>query len=173
RLKRTNNSWLFAHSSLILAKLFYCRLKRRYIHSDVLHIKKDLLISFILPFFLGFMIWFFSPEITGKIEPWDSGSLYYLISLILIGVVTGLLSTKYFSLVYFGCISLVYLAVVLSQILFLNYFLPYPPSQFFGVGVIFICLSGFISLSCNIIVSYIKSNILVKNIYNKLINKDT
>jgi hypothetical protein len=114
--------------------------------------KKDFLISFILPFKFGFSIWFFSPEMTGKIEPWDSGSLYYLISLILVGVITGVLKTKYFALVYLGS--------ALSQIIFLYHFLPYPPSQYFGVGLIFICFYSFIPLGSNILVTFIKSKII-------------
>ncbi|MDO6447249.1 hypothetical protein Q4493_15880 [Colwellia sp. 1_MG-2023] len=121
--------------------------------------KKDFLINFMLPFIFGFIIWFISPEMIGKIEPWDSGSLYYLSSLILIGVITGVLNTKYLSL---ACFLLLYLGVALSQIIYLTYFLPYPPSQYFGVGVIFICFYSFIPLGCSILVSYIKSKMIGK-----------
>ena len=89
---------------------------------------------------------------TGKVEPWDSGRLYYLISLILSGVITGALNAKY--------VSLVYLGTALSQICFLNYFLPYPPSQYFGIGVISIWFFSSITLGSNILVSYVKSKII-------------
>lgn len=119
--------------------------------------KKVFVINFILPFLLGLTIWHTSPKITGKIEPWDSGGLYYLISLILIGVITGALNKNNFSLLN---ILLSYLGLVLGQIFFLSYFLPNPPSQYFGVGVGFICFYSLIPLGSYILVSYLKSKMV-------------
>jgi hypothetical protein len=110
----------------------------------------------------GFIIWFISPEATGKIEPWDSGSLYYLISLILVGVIIGVLNTRYPPLAQFSLAQfpLAYFGIVLSQIIYLNYFLPYPPSQYFGVGVVFIYFYSFITLGSHILIAYIKSKMV-------------
>jgi|GEM_PF-4620646 len=111
--------------------------------------KKDLLISFLLPFLLGFLVWYYSPEMTGKIEPWDSDSYYYIISLCSIGFITGLLSLKYTFLVYFG--------VVLSQSFFLTYSLQ--PSKFYLVGLFFVFLYSLSSLTIHIFVLLTKKEL--------------
>lgn len=57
-------------------------------------------------FLLGMAIWWASPRMTGHAEPWDAGSPYYALSLIVAGFAAALVHPKRFWLapvgIYFG-----------------------------------------------------------------------
>ena len=50
-------------------------------------------------------IWFLSPYVTGYREPWDAAGLYYVVSLVVGGLVSGLLAPKPVWAHYMGSVS--------------------------------------------------------------------
>jgi hypothetical protein len=61
-------------------------------------------------FTFGVLIWWLSPEITGRVEPWDAKSPYYVGSLFVSGLIAGVLSPRHAFLapigIFFGQFTL-------------------------------------------------------------------
>jgi hypothetical protein len=111
--------------------------------------KKGFMINFILPFILGFMIWFCSPGITGQIKPWESGEFYYLISLCLTGFITAFLNANN--------VFLIYLGVILSQAIFIA--IVVGVSELYLVRLGFVCLFSLMTLCTHLLVSLTKKSL--------------
>ncbi len=47
-------------------------------------------VSILIPFVGGALIWALSPQITGRVEPWDASGPYYWAALFVVGFVSGL-----------------------------------------------------------------------------------
>jgi hypothetical protein len=62
-------------------------------------------INFIFSAILGAIIWAVSPTITGSIEPWDAGTKYYIISLIMAGIITGIICPRNLLAAYVGILA--------------------------------------------------------------------
>ncbi len=56
--------------------------------------KRSVLRSFLLATLAGAAIWSLSPLLTGHVEPWDAGGLYYTVALALDGGLCGFVSPK-------------------------------------------------------------------------------
>lgn len=75
--------------------------------------------GFIIGFALGFLIWFFSKQLFGNIEPWDGhGPLSYFPALMFIGFLTGLISKDFFIGpigIYIGQFSAIAFLIILAN----------------------------------------------------------
>jgi len=94
-------------------------------------------------FILGALIWKYSPDITGQIEPWDAKSPYYTLSLFLAGAAASLLSPRHFWLAPVG--------VYFGQFTFVVAYLADPPGVFWPLGMIFgvvFCGLAFLGGAC-------------------------
>ena len=91
-----------------------------------MRLNKNTTITVFLSAIFGALIWIFSPLFTGQIEPWDSQSSYYYISLFSTGVVVGFAYPKRIGAVFSG--------VVLGQFLYLSLFLLSGPLALMGIG---------------------------------------
>jgi hypothetical protein len=78
----------------------------------------------------GAAIWALSPAMTGQAEPWDSGSLYYVTALALLGLALGAMSAR--PLV----ILLIALGAWLGQVLYIVLFLPLGPLFVAGLVIL-------------------------------------
>ena len=99
--------------------------------------------GFVLAILLGAIIWALSPSVTGYAEPWDSQSPYYLLSLLMSGLVVGLVGPRrYFWLWPIG--------IVVGQvvaILCLSLTQPFGGvSFFFPIGLFALLLASIVSL---------------------------
>ena len=97
---------------------------------------KDVLANLVLAALMGAAIWAASPSLTGRTEPWDSESLYYVASLAIAGVLLGLSRPRRVWIHPVG--------IVLGQLLYELLFLPIGP--FLGVGVLFLVAYSLLSL---------------------------
>lgn len=87
-------------------------------------------LSLVLSIAGGAAIWALSPAMTGHAEPWDSGSLYYVTALALLGLALGALSAR--ALV----ILLIALGAWLGQVLYIVLFLPLGPLFVAGLVIL-------------------------------------
>lgn len=78
----------------------------------------------------GAAIWALSPAMTGHAEPWDSGSLYYVAALALLGLALGAMSTRPLA------ILLIALGAWLGQVLHIVLFLPLGPLFVAGLVIL-------------------------------------
>ena len=108
-------------------------------------LNKNTTITVFLSAIFGALIWIFSPLFTGQIEPWDSQSSYYYISLFSAGVVAGFAYPKRTGAVFSG--------VVLGQFLYLFLFLS--PGLLALIGIGSMLLFGTLSLAGAIVGTFI------------------
>lgn len=87
-------------------------------------------LSLVLSIAGGAAIWALSPAMTGHAEPWDSGSLYYVIALTLLGLALGALSTRP------RAILLIPMGAWLGQVLYIVLFLPLGPLFVAGLVIL-------------------------------------
>ena len=108
-------------------------------------LNKNTTITVFLSAIFGALIWIFSPLFTGQIEPWDSQSSYYYISLFSAGVVAGFAYPKRTGAVFSG--------VVLGQFLYLFLFLS--PGLLALIGIGSMLFFGTLSLAGAIVGTFI------------------
>jgi hypothetical protein len=87
-------------------------------------------LSLVLSIAGGAAIWALSPAMTGHAEPWDSGSLYYVTALALLGLALGALSTRP------RAILLIPMGAWLGQVLYIVLFLPLGPLFVAGLVIL-------------------------------------
>jgi len=105
--------------------------------SDRPSIKRSVLRSFLLATLAGAAIWSLSPSMTGHVEPWDAGGLYYTAALALGGCLCGSIAPKPLWPLYAGCVA--------GQTLYLLGWLPTGP--LLPVGLVFVLLCSLIFLA--------------------------
>ena len=95
--------------------------------------KRTFWIAFTTAVILGALIWTCSWRFTGKTEPWDSENCYYLVALLLAGLVPALISPGRFWALPFG--------VLLGEfIVFTIKVFQGPPAPLWPLGVVFLIL---------------------------------
>jgi len=99
-------------------------------------------VTFVLAMGLGALIWAASPYLTGRNEPWDARSPYYVLALLSAGAVMGLLEPRRFwrwpVAIYLGqCAAIVTLAFMASH---------GDIGLFFPLGMIVLAMYALISL---------------------------
>jgi hypothetical protein len=99
--------------------------------------KKELGISLLVSFVLGALVWALSPALSGHAEPWDAGGVYYPVSLLLAGLLSGLIRPQYFWVHYLG--------VILGQLAFMLFFGPGGPLII--VGIVLLAVYSLIALA--------------------------
>ena len=99
--------------------------------------KRSVLRSFLLATLAGAAIWSLSPLLTGHVEPWDAGGLYYTVALALGGGLCGSVSPKHLWPLYAGCVA--------GQVLYLLGWLPTGP--LLPVGLVFVLLCSLVFLA--------------------------
>jgi hypothetical protein len=60
--------------------------------------------TFLVSAVAGALVWAVSPWLTGQREPWDAGSLFYVVALVFAGALAGLLAPKPLWAHYLGAI---------------------------------------------------------------------
>ncbi|MGE6688450.1 hypothetical protein ACQKFE_10755 [Stutzerimonas stutzeri] len=98
--------------------------------------KRSVLRSLLLAALAGAAIWGLSPLVTGHVEPWDAGGLYYTLALALGGGLCGSVTPKPLWPLYIGCVA--------GQILYLLGWLPTGP--LLPVGLMFVLLWSLVFL---------------------------
>lgn len=98
--------------------------------------KQPVLRSFLLAALAGAAIWGLSPSMTGHVEPWDAGGLYYTAALALDGCLCGSIAPKPLWPLYVGCVA--------GQTLYLLGWLPTGP--LLPVGLVFVLLCSLVFL---------------------------
>lgn len=98
--------------------------------------KRSVLRSLLLAALAGAAIWGLSPMVTGHVEPWDAGGLYYTLALALGGGLCGSVTPKPLWPIYVGCVA--------GQILYLLGWLPTGP--LLPVGLVFVLLWSLVFL---------------------------
>ncbi len=98
--------------------------------------KRSVLRSLLLAALAGAAIWGLSPLVTGHVEPWDAGGLYYTLALALGGGLCGSVTPKPLWPIYVGCVA--------GQILYLLGWLPTGP--LLPVGLVFVLLWSLVFL---------------------------
>ena len=98
--------------------------------------KRSVLRSLLLAALAGAAIWGLSPLVTGHVEPWDAGGLYYTLALALGGGLCGSVTPKPLWPLYVGCVA--------GQILYLLGWLPTGP--LLPVGLVFVLLWSLVFL---------------------------
>ena len=98
--------------------------------------KRSVLRSLFLAALAGAAIWGLSPMVTGHVEPWDAGGLYYTLALALGGGLCGSVTPKPLWPLYVGCVA--------GQILYLLGWLPTGP--LLPVGLVFVLLWSLVFL---------------------------
>lgn len=109
--------------------------------------------SFSLSILLGFLIWFLSPYITGKKEPWDSNSLYYISGLFISGLIPAYFCKEKFWLYFIG----VYLGQLSYNVILV--FNDNSIASLFPLGIISLLIFSLFSL----LGSFIGSKIPIKD----------
>jgi len=99
-------------------------------------VKRSVLRSLLLAALAGAAIWGLSPLVTGHVEPWDAGGLYYTLALALGGGLCGSVTPKPLWPLYIGCVA--------GQILYLLGWLPTGP--LLPVGLMFVLLWSLVFL---------------------------
>jgi hypothetical protein len=99
-------------------------------------LNKDITFSFSAAAVLGAVIWGLSPLITKAVEPWGAESLYYFLSLFIVGGLLGLLFPRH--------IWVAYLGIVFGQLAYMLIVLPSGP--LLPLGVLFLLAYGLLSL---------------------------
>lgn len=94
-------------------------------------------INISLAIFAGALIWAASPFITNQLEPWDSESRYYAVSLITIGFSLGLARPKQIWSHPIG--------IVVGQLIYILAFLPIGP--LFAVGALSLVFYSFLTFA--------------------------
>jgi len=105
--------------------------------SDRPSMKRSVLRSFLLATLAGAAIWSLSPLLTGHVEPWDAGGLYYTVALALGGCLCGSIAPKPLWPLYVGCVA--------GQTLYLLGWLPTGP--LLPVGLVFVLLCSLVFLA--------------------------
>ena len=85
--------------------------------------------SFAVAAALGAAIWGLSPLLTQAAEPWDAESPYYFVSLVIAGVIVGLLCARDNLVAYLG--------IVVGQLIYMLVILPSAPLMPLGVVFLF------------------------------------
>nr|WP_185749593.1 hypothetical protein [Stutzerimonas kunmingensis] len=104
--------------------------------SDRPSMKQPVLRSFLISALAGAAIWGLSPSMTGHVEPWDAGGLYYTAALALGGCLCGSIAPKPLWPLYVGCVA--------GQTLYLLGWLPTGP--LLPVGLVFVLLCSLVFL---------------------------
>lgn len=104
--------------------------------SDRPSMKRSVLCSFLLATLAGVAIWSLSPLLTGHVEPWDAGGLYYTAALALGGCLCGSIAPNPLWPLYVGCVA--------GQTLYLLGWLPTGP--LLPVGLVFVLLCSLVFL---------------------------
>jgi len=104
--------------------------------SDRPSMKQPVLRSFLIAALAGAALWGLSPSMTGHVEPWDAGGLYYPVALALGGGLCGSVSPKPLWPLYVGCVA--------GQTLYLLGWLPTGP--LLPVGLVFVLLCSLVFL---------------------------
>lgn len=99
--------------------------------------KRSVLRSFLIAALIGAAIWALSQSVTGHVEPWDAGGLYYTVALALGGCLSGLISPKPLWALYVGGVA--------GQVLYLLVMLPIGP--LLPVGLVFLLLWSLVFLA--------------------------
>lgn len=99
--------------------------------------KRSVLRALLLAALAGAAIWGLSPLLTGHVEPWDAGGLYYNVALALGGGLCGSVSPKPLWPLYVGSVA--------GQVLYVLGWLPAGP--LFLVGLMFVLLWSLVFLA--------------------------
>lgn len=99
--------------------------------------KPSMLRSILLAALAGAAIWILSPSITGHVEPWDAGGLYYTAALALAGCLCGSIAPKPLWPLYVGSVA--------GQGLYLLGWLPTGP--LLPIGLVFVLLWSLVFLA--------------------------
>lgn len=94
-------------------------------------------------------VWALSPWFTGRHEPWDADSPFYVCGLMIAGVVSGALSPK--------PIWALYLGAVIGQVAYQALFLRLGP--LFPLGVLFLAGYCFVFVTAAACVGYIRTRL--------------
>jgi len=105
--------------------------------SDRPSMEQPVLRSFLIAALAGAAIWSLSPSMTGHVEPWHAGGLYYPAALALGGCLCGSIAPKPLWPLYAGCVA--------GQTLYLLGWLPTGP--LLPVGLVFVLLCSLIFLA--------------------------
>jgi hypothetical protein len=104
---------------------------------DIL-ITKRISIGFVASAIFGAVIWHYSPEFSGEIEPWDSDSPFYFWSLLSSGLIVGFVINP-------EKLWPVVLGTAIGQFLYSVLFLPLGPLMIIGFG--FLLASGVLAMA--------------------------
>jgi hypothetical protein len=99
--------------------------------------KRQLAVNLFLSFLAGALVWALSPLLTGHREPWDAEGFYYPASLLLAGLLLGLIRPHQFWTHYPG--------ILLGQLTYMITFLPSGPLVI--ISIAFLAAYSMISLA--------------------------
>lgn len=99
-------------------------------------VAREVVITFLVSFFAGALIWALSPWMSGKKEPWDAENLYYEVALVVAGFLCGVIRPQRWWIHYFG--------IFFGQLAFMLLFLPTGPLMVLGIG--FLAIYSIIAL---------------------------
>ena len=95
------------------------------------------------------LIWASSPWVTGRLEPWDADSPFYLTGLMIAGAVTGLLTPKPIWALYLGAVA----GQLSYQVLFLKV------GPLLPLGVLFLAGYCIVFLAAAVLAGYIRARL--------------
>jgi len=101
---------------------------KRYAPQGII-LNKNIFISLIFSAGLGAVIWAMSPVVVGAVEPWDSESPYYFVSLFIAGGLVGIYQP--------GNIWAIFIGIVIGQFIYMVIFLPVGPLIVIGMMFLF------------------------------------
>jgi len=111
--------------------------------------KKSARLNVLISSFIGALIWFASPYLSGELEPWDSETFYYIGSLFTGGIIFGIYNSEKIWAYTIG--------IFLGQLIYILLFLPLGPLILIGslylAGSSIICCLG--ALVSNILKVYV------------------
>jgi len=93
--------------------------------------------SFVISLAFGVAIWALSPLVTGSAEPWDANSGYYVVALIIAGLIAGVLFPRKLWPVLVGLVT--------GQFIYMLLFIPTGP--LIGVGVLVLFIYGLFAVA--------------------------
>ena len=96
------------------------------------------------------LIWALSPLLTGHAEPWDADGLYYLVALLIAGMVSGALVPKVLWAHYVGAV----VGQLGYELLFLNI------GPLFVLGIVFLLVYSLIFLAAATVAAYVRNKLL-------------